>query len=243
MLQNNSEIPLYRQLSDTLQEQIREGNYPPGTQLPSERDLAADYGISRLTVRRAIEVLKRAGYVVVYQGRGAFVSRHTDQNAARVFLGGLSERGFPIDQTTSSKLLDTCVMKADQATIEPLGLHPGEEVIRIRRLHNIDDVPAALDTLYLPFPRCRKILMRDVTRQSLHTLLTRHLNLDVHYLRQTLQANMALKFEMEALALSSPAPVAKFHCTFYNTTNHAVGYMIVVYSTEQCALTFTEMVN
>jgi hypothetical protein len=72
-LQANSPVPLYQQLYMHLQQSIEQGTLAIGTQLPSERRLAAEYGVSRLTARRAFQRLKQEGYVVAQQGRGSFV--------------------------------------------------------------------------------------------------------------------------------------------------------------------------
>ncbi len=241
MLQNNSGIPLYQQLSETLEEQIRAGSYPPGAQLPSERKLAASYGISRLTVRRAIQILKQAGFVVVQHGRGIFVSRDLKSPMSRI---PLAERGFPLDQATSCEVLDTCVTQTDPGLARQLRLNPYDKIIRIRRIRAVNDQPVALDILNLPYPRCRAILSCDIiATQSLHELLTEHLGIDVRYLRQTLHATLASDFEREILALAPPAPVARFDCTLYDVASCAIGHVIIVYSTEQCMLTFTETVN
>jgi hypothetical protein len=72
-LQANSPVPLYRQLYTHLQQSIEQGTLAMGTQLPSERRLAAIHGISRLTARRAYQLLKQEGYVVAQRGSGSFV--------------------------------------------------------------------------------------------------------------------------------------------------------------------------
>ncbi|MGC9522615.1 MAG: GntR family transcriptional regulator [Anaerolineae bacterium] len=74
MLYANSPIPLYRQLYYQLREAIEDGELEVGNRLPSERQLAAEYGISRLTARKAVTLLRKEGYVRAHQGRGSFVA-------------------------------------------------------------------------------------------------------------------------------------------------------------------------
>jgi DNA-binding GntR family transcriptional regulator len=73
MLQANSPVPLYEQLYEKLRADVEEGRLAVGRQLPSERQLAADYGISRMTIRRALDRLEQEGLVRVFHGRGSFV--------------------------------------------------------------------------------------------------------------------------------------------------------------------------
>ena len=74
MLRANSPIPLYVQLYNQLRNAIDEGSFQTGKQIPSERRLAAEYGISRLTARKALSRLREEGYVSAHQGKGSFVT-------------------------------------------------------------------------------------------------------------------------------------------------------------------------
>jgi GntR family transcriptional regulator len=76
MLHANSKVPLYLQLYHELRNAIEDGAYEVGRKLPSERQLAANYGISRLTARRAVKMLINEGYIQAVQGRGSFVHQH-----------------------------------------------------------------------------------------------------------------------------------------------------------------------
>ena len=68
-----SAVPLYQQVMDDLKGEIARGVYASGSRIPSEMELAKSYGVGRITVRRAIEELSRAGYLNRQQGRGTFV--------------------------------------------------------------------------------------------------------------------------------------------------------------------------
>jgi DNA-binding GntR family transcriptional regulator len=83
MLYANNTIPLYRQLYRHFRKAIATGELRVGEKLPSERQLAADYGISRITARKAMDILKQEGYICAFQGRGAFVAHtvHSDERS------------------------------------------------------------------------------------------------------------------------------------------------------------------
>ncbi len=74
MLRANSQTPLYMQLYRQLREEIEAGSLQMGGQLPSERELAASYGISRPTARKALTLLKQDGIVSAHHGRRSFVA-------------------------------------------------------------------------------------------------------------------------------------------------------------------------
>lgn len=71
---NSKNAPLYQQIFEEIKSAIEEGVYAPKERIPSEPELAAQYGVSRITVRRAVEDLCAEGYLVKQQGRGTFVS-------------------------------------------------------------------------------------------------------------------------------------------------------------------------
>src|SRR5690606_26146540 len=66
-------LPLYQQIYQQLLEDIRTGKYPPGSQLPTEKELAEAYGVSRITSKRALTELAEAGFIERIRGRGSFV--------------------------------------------------------------------------------------------------------------------------------------------------------------------------
>jgi hypothetical protein len=72
-LQAESAMPLYQQLYTHLQQSIEQGTLEVGAQLPSERRIATECGISRLTARKAFQLLAQQGYVVTHQGKGSYV--------------------------------------------------------------------------------------------------------------------------------------------------------------------------
>ncbi|NIK57906.1 GntR family transcriptional regulator [Kribbella shirazensis] len=115
MIDRVSGVPAYRQVAADLRGKISDGTYPAGSKLPSERTLIDDYGVSRITIREAIGLLRSEGLVVAEHGRGVFVrataplvrlSRSRLSKAARdanqaYFLGDAASTGFtPTVQVT-----------------------------------------------------------------------------------------------------------------------------------------------
>src|SRR5215470_6275516 len=83
---------LYYQAQHTIAERIRRGEYPPGSQLPSESELSRELGVSRVTVREALRVLAQENLLVKAQGRGTFVAENAKlSQPARTFTGYLED--------------------------------------------------------------------------------------------------------------------------------------------------------
>lgn len=152
-------LPLYRQIAADLRRKVRSGEYGPGHQLPSERELVESYRTSRVTVRQAIAVLRTEGLVEAQHGRGLFVRNHP--RIQRFGQGRLSrgerEKGagtFTTDARsapfTQRVEVDLRVESADERTADLLGVSVGEPVfVRERRMF-ADEVPVQLATSRLP---------------------------------------------------------------------------------------------
>ena len=150
--------PLYVQLRGHLENAIRAGALKPGQALPSERELAELSGISRITVRKAVQDLARSGLVVQRQGSGTSVAptlNRVEQSLSRLtsFSEDMALRG----KRVRSKWLERGLFAPSVNETVVLGLKPHGQVARISRLRLADDVPlaierASLSTDYLPDP-------------------------------------------------------------------------------------------
>jgi GntR family transcriptional regulator len=140
--------PLYRTVYDSLRERIFAGDYPPGVALPSEPRLVEDYGVSLITVRRALQELVLDGLIERRQGIGSFV-----REAARGVVVGLSS--FDAD-VAEGRLRLTRDLLADRELPAPadvarrLRLPAGSAVRFLSRLDRQGAVPFSVDDVYIP---------------------------------------------------------------------------------------------
>lgn len=145
-LDPSSAIPLYRQLASQLLALIDSGVLPPGQRLPSEPELMAQHGVSRVTVRQAIALLQRAGKLRAHRGKGTYVTdkvvRH-DLEALQGFHESLRRQGIEPETT----LLDWSEDAGALNDEVPAGL---SLPVRMRRLYAVDGRPFAVVTGYLP---------------------------------------------------------------------------------------------
>ena len=142
-LDPNSSLPLYQQLQRALREAIEKQVLGPEDALPSERQLAADLGVSRITVRKAIEGLIEEGLLVSRQGSGNFVGTRIDKNFAKL-------TSFSEDMRARGRTPRSVWLKRSEGTVTPdeamrLRLSPGTKVYRFNRMRYADDVPMCLE--------------------------------------------------------------------------------------------------
>lgn len=138
----------YLDLRSTLQRQIEQGALAPGQPLPGERDLAERHGVSRVTVRKAIEGLVADGLLVQRRGSGTFVGARIERPFSHLtsFSDEIRARGLePHSETLAG---ESGVATADEAMA--LNLAPGARVIRLRRLRFGGEQPLALERSTLP---------------------------------------------------------------------------------------------
>ena len=148
LLRRSSPEPLYRQLAQHLETEIRSGRLKNGDRLESESVLSERFAVSRITVRQAIEELVRKQIVVRKQGKGTFVTDPTVKHDLRR-LHGLLGSLFSQAERASTKLL-RCELAAAPAVIaELLGIRAGGRALRLDRLFQIGGRPIALAQVWL----------------------------------------------------------------------------------------------
>ena len=153
--------PLYLQIKELLVSSLAAGEWSPGEAIPSEFDLAARYGVSQGTVRKAIDALAADNFVVRRQGKGTFVATHTEEAQSKFrFLRVRADDGH--DEYPASRLVDVKRGKAGTEIARLLELKAGEPVVMIRRLLEWGGKPVVLDEITLP-----AALFRGLTRAKL----------------------------------------------------------------------------
>ena len=146
-LDRASPIPLYYQLQQQLREQIRSGRLKTGDALPTEPDLVTQIGVSRFTVRQALDQLVRDGLLRRDRGRGTFVANPGV---------GRSDRRYSVDlglgdgQTEGVEVLRCGPVSPTPEVGDALGLGPGDEVLEIVRLRLQGEEPVSFEKIFLP---------------------------------------------------------------------------------------------
>jgi GntR family phosphonate transport system transcriptional regulator len=150
-------IALWRQIVGRLQTDIAVGGLKPGTQLPTEAALSAQFGVNRHTVRRALEELSRDGLVRIEQGRGSFVAEDVlDYNVEP--RTRFSEWIRKHNKEPSGIIRQLRELPADQRVAAGLGIRGGSKVVLLERLGLADDRPVSLARHYFPAMKLKGLL-------------------------------------------------------------------------------------
>jgi GntR family transcriptional regulator len=152
--------PAYAQLAAILRREIAEGVYPPGEKIPSESIISKEYGISLMTVRQAIGLLTVEGLLERVQGTGTFV-KALELTESRFDLGSL-RKIFKDPERTQVKILQLCLVRADEETASSLALPSGARVILLRRLLLRDERPIIFHSGYIRYEPTRPVVEAEL---------------------------------------------------------------------------------
>lgn len=141
--------PLYLQIKDLLVKSLASLEWAPGETIPSELELAARFGVSQGTVRKAIDALASDNLVVRRQGKGTFVATHTEEKSS-MFRFLRIRRNDGREEYPASRLVDVRRRKASAEAGRALALKAGDPVITLRRVLEYGGEPAVLDEITVP---------------------------------------------------------------------------------------------
>jgi GntR family transcriptional regulator len=221
-------IPYYDQLAEILRCEISEKQAEgEAFQLPSENELAEQHGLSRATVRHALDKLEREGWIYRQKGVGSFaVVRRVEQELTRLdsTTEAMRLRGWSL----VTQLLSVRQMAATHHIERALELVPGEMVYELRRLRIVDDLPLSLQTAYLPIALCPRLEENDLTA-SLYRLLETRYGLRLWTGQETLRARRATPAEALLLGIGEEIPVLFAERITYAANGTAVEYLEAVW--------------
>lgn len=163
--------PLYRAVFSAIQDKIYSGEWAEGALMPPEFELCATFGVSRITVRRALDELSRLGFVERIQGRGTYVrnARLRSGAANDGFIETMRIRG----RAVSSRLLSRALAEAGPGIALALDLDPHHEIWHFRRLRLVDGRPMAIMNTYVEKSLGDRMLAFDLERESFYDLYAR----------------------------------------------------------------------
>lgn len=167
-LTGNSSTPLYAQMIAKIRSQISSGVLNVGDRLPSEGELCKLYGVSRITVRKALQELEKIGILDRKQGKGTFISIPT-QKAKLNDVNSFHDTCRMNGKKASSKVLAGRIVAATRRDCEDLNVAPNSRIIETVRLHYADGVPVILEENH--FSSAYSYLLESDLTGSLYGLL------------------------------------------------------------------------
>jgi GntR family transcriptional regulator len=223
----DSLMPIYYQIEEGLKELIAREELKPGDVVPSERELAERYNVSRMTVRQAINNLVNDGYLVRKRGKGTFVANSKIEQGLQG-LTSFSEDMRARGMNPSSKLLEFNLIQAPATIAAKLAIDEGESIYEIKRVRLADDIPMAYEMLYIS-QHLVPGLTKEVVSSSIYDYIENTLNISITKGEQSLEASVARKNEAAILQIKEGAPVLLIERTSYMDNQKPLEFVQSVY--------------
>lgn len=201
---SQSSKPLWQQINAILRMRLAEGILS-GSQI-SDAALAAEFGVSRMTVRQALQPLVAEGILVRERGRGTFVASPPVQGQLSRIEQFFEEwrlqgRSFRVD------LLEREIIQATTSVAASLLIDEGDDVGMLRRLRFVDDHPIAVDTRYLPSVIDAQLSDQELVEESIWLIIERRLGIAIDHADLEIHASPASDEEAELLGLAPGVPL------------------------------------
>lgn len=232
MVSQTVEKPLYLQLVDELEVAIRE-RMAPNDKLFSERELTQVYGVSRITVRLALQELEKRGLVYKKHGKGTYVSEISDTAVDLSQSYSFTEQMKKIGKVPRTSILSFKLVKASDYIAQHLQLSQGEEVFEVERLRLADEVPMMLERTYVPtslFPALTAIRMRE---KPLYEIFLEDYGQTIRLAEEEFYASIALDNEAKILGIPSNSPVLHLVRKTYNDKNRIIEFTFSIARADQ----------
>jgi GntR family transcriptional regulator len=205
-----------------------------GEAIPSERQLSADLGVSRLTVRAALDDLVREGYLIRRRGSGTYVGE--PKIAQELTMTSFSEDMRRRGMEPGSKTLGLTVTSAGAWLGRSLNVSPSEPIVVAKRLRLADRSPMAIETLHVPAALVPGLTARDLERRSFYELLRERYGVVMASGLQTIEPTVTNEEESSALGVPLHSPAFLFERTTRSDAGQVVEFVRSIYRGDRYVL-------
>ncbi|TYZ20500.1 GntR family transcriptional regulator [Selenomonas ruminis] len=219
----------YEQIAEDLRQEIRQGKYTSGDQLPLEKDMCEKYKVSRVTIKRAMDELVKQGLVTKRRGSGTFVKTLDDNYAKQLSIStGNQFSGFA--ETYKGRHISTKVLRFEI-------VHPSEEVAKklqmstqdfvydIIRLRILDDVPMVIEYTMMPIQLVPGI-RNEILEHSIYHHIEKTLKLNIQSAHRIVRAVRSTEMEQEQMQLAPNDPILEVEQVAFFSDGHPFEYSI-----------------
>lgn len=232
VVDRGSPVPLYYQVAKHLEQVIESGELPPGTMLDTEAQLAHRLGLSRPTMRQAMQYLSDKGLITRRRGVG---TRVTQPKVRRpVELSSLYDDLERTGQEPSTTVLSVTTVPAEAGVARALGVEEGQEVRRLQRVRSAGDRPIAVMTNFLPVTTV-DVSAASLEQRGLYAQI-RAAGIKVHAATQVVGARLASSDEVTLLGEDEGAAVITMERIAYDETGSVVELGRHVYAASRYSL-------
>ncbi|MBA3015734.1 MAG: GntR family transcriptional regulator [Proteobacteria bacterium] len=222
---------LHVQVLEALRDEIENGKWQIGAQIPIEDELCREFNVSKAVIRQAILDLVRQGYLIRHQGKGTFVCKKSPPPGVTMSTS-FEELMLEDAASFSCKILAQTAMTPLDHIEEKLGSESGHHVIYIKRLLSVGTDPALLAESYIPYRTCPELLREDLTDKNIVEVVEKKYKTPITKIRIFIDAEIANDSEAELLDLDKGSMVMALEQHFYSGTTRVM-YMRIIKRTDK----------
>ena len=232
-IDKDSVVPIYHQLKLIIKEQIENQKWKYDESIPSERELCEQFGISRMTVRHAINDLVSEGVLYRKRGMGTFVAKpKIDQGLTKLtnFTSDMEQRGL----VPGAKVIYVKTLPANKIIAEKLQIGENAIVIELLRLRLASGEPMALEQTFLPYESTSAILNESLENKSLYQELRDKCNIHLTLAKQTLEISTISNAEdSRLLEIDTGTPVLLIKRVTFSDRSVPIEYVQSLYRADR----------
>lgn len=220
-LDRNTPVPLYYQIYNILEENILSCEYKPGDHFSTEWELQEKFGVSRATIRKALDQLESSNYISRVTGKGIFISSvklKIDLPELLSFSEEMKKRGM----TPGTKLLDVELVEPPEYVKIPLSLADGDKTILVRRIRYGDNTPIVYSESFMP--ENTGLTISDNYSGSLYELIHQRSGRPVDHATHGIEARIAEEEVAKYLEIEEGFPLLAFRRTAYDAEGNPLVY-------------------
>ncbi|MER2181393.1 MAG: GntR family transcriptional regulator [Desemzia incerta] len=221
------EKPIYIQIHNKIRKMIEEGKWQVGERIPSERDLAKTFEVSRMTLRQAVQTLVDEGILERRVGSGTYVSSQKVQEKM-TGIQSFTETILSQGKTPTSKTVSYHVKPASVSEAEHLNLQNETVVLRMERVRFADDVPICFEVATIPYHLVESLGKKEIT-SSLYRTLEEKKDIHVGKAEQTISAMLASERTAEHLNIKRGEAILRLKQITYSKDNKPFEYVRTQY--------------
>ncbi|MDO4478613.1 MAG: GntR family transcriptional regulator [Lachnospiraceae bacterium] len=202
-------VPLYYTIIEYLMREIEDGLIGPDESIKSERELMEQFGMSRTTVRKALDVMVNEGYLYRIQGKGTFVAKKKREHGLNVFVSN-SEEIKAQGHVPSYKVISCEVVNPRPSVARKLGISEEEKIFRLERVLYSDDEPVNITISHIPYKYVPGLARIDFAKNSLYNVLENDYGITICRSVRTIEATFCGDKDSGYLNASPNLPVLLF---------------------------------
>lgn len=228
---SSSTIPLYTQIKEALRAKIMDGTYVAYQRLPSEREMIDAFGVSRITVRQAMNDLQKEGLLFKVHGKGTFVAM-PNVSQELTHLQGFGEAMRLLGHETHSEVFGLSTVTGSSLACAKLGIDDGSAVTEIKRVRYLNRDPVSIDYSWVRHDLGSRLTEKNLREKDLFSLLENELRQPLHSADVEIDATSANAEIASYLKVTPGAPILRIERLTYAAADKPLVFEYLHYRAE-----------